>query len=67
VTVVENPRAFRIESAYATGFIDDLRFVRSIPVAALRRAGPSFADGVTGPELEACNRGAFGVLDLVRK
>ncbi|MHC4981498.1 MAG: hypothetical protein ACYTGT_21175 [Planctomycetota bacterium] len=63
---IENPRVVT-EGGCPTGMLDDLRFVRSIPMEALRRAGPSFDDGVTEQELDACNRGAFGVLDMVRE
>ena len=63
---IENPRVVT-EGGCPTGMLDDLRFVRSIPMEAIRRAGPSFDDGVTEQELDACNRGAFGVLDMVRE
>ena len=62
-----NPRAFRIESEYVTGLLDHLRLARSIPVESLRSAGPILDYGVTEDELNACDRGAFGLLDTLRR
>ncbi len=63
----DNPRALTIKSPYATGLLDYLRAQRTISTESLRAAGPSFADGVTEQELDACDRAAFGLLDRMRR
>jgi hypothetical protein len=63
----DNPRAFRMMSQYPTGLLDNLRLARTVTSESLRAAGPMFDDGMTEAELDACNRGAFGLLDTCRR
>ncbi len=65
--LLENPRAFAIEREYVPGLLDNIRLARTISIESLRAAGPNFADGVTEEELNGCDRGAFGLLDKLRR
>jgi hypothetical protein len=62
----ENPRAFRIDCECGAGLLDNIRAARAMSSASLRSAGPTLDDGVTGDELDACRRAAFGLLDAIR-
>jgi hypothetical protein len=64
---VTNPRGFALRSEVGPALLDHLRFLRTIPIETLRSAGPTFGDGVTEEELEACGRDAFGMLDRIRE
>ncbi len=61
-----NPRSVDLESEYFLGALDYFRVARSVSIESLRSAGPTFRDGVTPDELDACGRAAFGLLDTVR-
>jgi hypothetical protein len=58
-----NPR----QIAGSGGLLNDLRYLRAVPVEAVRAAGPNFTDGVTEEELDRCGRDSFGLLDRVRQ
>jgi hypothetical protein len=57
-----NPR--QLEGTWS--LLDDLRYLRTVPIEAVRDAGPLFDDGVTEDELDACGRDSFGLLDRIR-
>ena len=59
-------RQLTVRSEYTLGVLDYVRIERAISTETLRVAGPSFSDGVTAEELDACNRAAFGLLDRLR-
>ena len=60
------PRQLTVRSEYALGLLDYVRIERTISTQTLRAAGPTFSDGVTAEELNACDRAAFGLLDRLR-
>ncbi|MHC4217764.1 MAG: hypothetical protein ACYSU7_04830, partial [Planctomycetota bacterium] len=64
---IGNPRGFALVGEGGAGLLDHIRFIRTIPLDALRAAGPAFDDGVTEEELETCGRDAFGMLDQMRE
>ncbi len=57
------PRPLTVTSEYTLGLLDYVRIERTISTATLRAAGPTFSDGVTAEELNACDRAAFGLFD----
>jgi hypothetical protein len=61
------PRSVVLESKYFMGVLDHYRVARSVSIESLRSAGPTFDDGVSRDELDACGRAAFGMLDTVRR
>jgi len=63
---LEGSRPLLVRSEYVIGMLDYLRIERTISRQTLRSAGPTFSDGVTAEELEACDRAAFGLLDRLR-
>ena len=60
------PRQLTVRTEYALGLLDHVRIERTISTQTLRAAGPTFSDGVTAEELNACDRAAFGLLDRHR-
>jgi hypothetical protein len=64
--ILGDPRSVELESEYFLGVLDHYRVARPVSIESLRSAGPTFDDGVTQHELDACGRAAFGLLDTIR-